>query len=78
MTLTISTAKEINEAAQYLPKQENKRDSNNMETTAYNAWVYDPKAHDWINTINDENLTDYKPDLNLTDLLINRIDTELQ
>lgn len=61
-----------------LPKQENKQDTKMMQTSAYNAWVFDPKAHDWINTINDESLTDYEPEYALLDLLGNRIDTKLQ
>jgi hypothetical protein len=44
----------------------------------YNEWVFDPKCFDWLNINNGKSLTDYKPVLELIELLNNNIDTVLQ
>ncbi|MDB5142574.1 MAG: hypothetical protein JWQ66_1287 [Mucilaginibacter sp.] len=61
-----------------LPKQQIAENPKSTETTNYNTWEFDLKNHDWLNILNDEALTDYKPEFALVDLLENRIDTNLE
>ena len=45
-------------------------------TKNYNEWNFDLKSHDWLNSKNDDVLTEYMPHSDLVELLERRIDTE--
>jgi hypothetical protein len=61
-----------------LPKEQEKNSVPPIVTKNYNEWVFDIKAHDWLNTSNEDGLTEYIPHSDLVDLLANRVDTELE
>jgi len=58
---------------------ESKRIENMVQNTSkYEKWVHDFMALDWRNSITGQLLTGYSSDHELTDLLDNHIDKELE
>jgi hypothetical protein len=60
-----------------LPKEGEPEIKNNRVAQEYDEWFFEPKHFDWINTGNEQGLSDYKPSLGLIQLLNNNIDTLL-
>ena len=46
--------------------------------TEYDEWKFDLKSFDWLNSANDERLTDFKPLDTLRNLLENRVNTQAE
>ena len=61
-----------------LPKQYSKKETNLTFLAKCDEWIFDTKSFDWLNTANDERLTDYKPIPTLLELLNNRINLKAE
>ena len=60
-----------------LPKQ-NKEIAGAKVVKDYEVWNYEPKKFDWINSTNGKALSEYKPEMQLIDLLENHIENKLE
>jgi hypothetical protein len=61
-----------------LPKANKPDPENSKVVQEYEEWVFEAKHFDWLNTENEECLSDYKPVSELIHLLNNNIDTSLE
>ena len=61
-----------------LPKTTLKPETKNQLANNYESWFYDPRQYDWVNSENDEVLTEYELTSQLEFLLGNNINTVLQ